>query len=51
MPTIDFIEEEKVMAVEYAAKAQSRLDTSLAVGLAHYHACATGILVFDPPGQ
>ena len=30
MPTIDFIEEQKVMAMECAAKAQSLLDASLA---------------------
>ncbi len=40
MPTIEFIEEQKAMAVECTAEAQSLLDASLAAGLPHYHACA-----------
>src|SRR6478752_6373347 len=40
MPTIEFIEEQKTVAVEYASNQQSLLEASLAAGLPHYHACA-----------
>ena len=40
MPKIEFIEDQKAMAVECAPEAQSLLDASLAAGLPHYHACA-----------
>lgn len=37
---IEFIEDQKAMAVEYTSETQSLLDASLAAGLPHYHACA-----------
>lgn len=39
MPTIEFIEEQKVMPVNCAAQGQTLLDASLAAGLPHFHAC------------
>ncbi len=39
VPIIEFIEEQKLTAVECAPETQSLLEASLAAGLPHYHAC------------